>query len=427
MPKKNNMTELEKKQIAMLLANNKMLEETKKQMEEHEKLTNKPIPNDIKELVNNLSQSINNNFPENIIQNAKEFSYEDMFPPYQEKKQYEIKDKNIMTSNYSTDANNYNNINYYNSNEDNDDIDYYDFREDNDDDVAYDVLTLPSLGQCYKNKKSKIKVAYLTTSDEDLITSPNLYKDGKIIDVLLSRKILDKNIKPEDLVKGDRDAITLWLRITGYGKDLPIRVTDPESETGEAFDSVADLTAIKIKDFNLIGDENGYFEFITPIKNDKIKFKFLTYKELKKYEKIIKNENTKINKIRLGDTISNLERLSKNEILNESDIKNLNKMIQDLKVIYNKMQITDNAAYTKIITTGLIMQIVEVNGNTDRQYIKKYVNNMNTRDSYELRKYINDNEPGVDFTITVKRPENLGGGSFKTFLEFDEYVFINIA
>jgi hypothetical protein len=52
---------------------------------------------------------------------------------------------------------------------------------------------------------------------------------------------------------------------------------------------------------------------------------------------------------------------------------------------------------------------------------------MNTRDSYELRKYINDNEPGVDFTITVKRPENLGGGSFKTFLEFDEYVFINIA
>jgi len=426
MPKKNNMTELEKKQIAMLLANNKMLEETKKQMEEHEKLTNKPIPNDVKELVNNLSQSINDKFPANIIQNAKEFSYEDIFPPYQEKKQYEIKDKNIMTSNYSTDANN-NDINYYNSKEDNDDIDYYDFREDNDDDVAYDVLTLPSLGQCYKNKKSKIKVAYLTTSDEDLITSPNLYKDGKIIDVLLSRKILDKNIKPEDLVKGDRDAITLWLRITGYGKDLPIRVTDPESETGESFDSVADLTAIKIKDFNLIGDENGYFEFITPIKNDKIKFKFLTYKELKKYEKIIKNENTKINKIRLGDTISNLERLSKNEILNESDIKNLNKMIQDLKVIYNKMQITDNAAYTKIITTGLIMQIVEVNGNTDRQYIKKYVNNMNTRDSYELRKYINDNEPGVDFTITVKRPENLGGGSFKTFLDFDEYVFINIA
>jgi len=426
MPKKNNMTELEKKQIAMLLANNKMLEETKKQMEEHEKLTNKPIPNDVKELVNNLSQSINDKFPANIIQNAKEFSYEDIFPPYQEKKQYEIKDKNIMTSNYNNYANN-NDINYYNSKEDNDDIDYYDFREDNDDDVAYDVLTLPSLGQCYKNKKSKIKVAYLTTSDEDLITSPNLYKDGKIIDVLLSRKILDKNIKPEDLVKGDRDAITLWLRITGYGKDLPIRVTDPESETGESFDSVADLTAIKIKDFNLIGDENGYFEFITPIKNDKIKFKFLTYKELKKYEKIIKNENTKINKIRLGDTISNLERLSKNEILNESDIKNLNKMIQDLKVIYNKMQITDNAAYTKIITTGLIMQIVEVNGNTDRQYIKKYVNNMNTRDSYELRKYINDNEPGVDFTITVKRPENLGGGSFKTFLDFDEYVFINIA
>ena len=44
-----------------------------------------------------------------------------------------------------------------------------------------------------------------------------------------------------------------------------------------------------------------------------------------------------------------------------------------------------------------------------------------------LRKYINENEPGMDFEITVERPESLGGGSFKTFLDWDDSVFLNIA
>jgi hypothetical protein len=417
MTKKINKSEEESKQIAILLATQKMLKDTKEKMANHEKLTNKPISNDIKELVNNLNDTLNQNFSQNIIEDANDYSYEELFPEY--KINIEKEDK-VIPPVYNTNTNN---------NET--DIDYYDFREDNDD-VAYDVLTLSSLGQCYKNKKSKIKVAFLTAADEDLITSPNLYKDGKIIDVLLSRKILDKNIKPEDLIKGDRDAIVLWLRITGYGQELPINVSDPNSNTGETFESVVDLTTLKIKDFNLIGDENGYFEFTTPIKNDKLKFKFLSYKELREYEKLIKKENTKIEKIRLNDSILNIEHLLKNEILkneilNESDIKNIYKIIQDLKVIYNKMQIIDNDPYTKIVTTGLLMQIVEVNENKDKQYIKKYIKNMNPRDSYELRKYINTNEPGVDFTITVNRPENLGGGSFETFLEFDEFVFINIA
>jgi hypothetical protein len=37
------------------------------------------------------------------------------------------------------------------------------------------------------------------------------------------------------------------------------------------------------------------------------------------------------------------------------------------------------------------------------------------------------NEPGVDYNITVDRPESLGGGSFKTFLQLDQFLFLNIA
>ena len=81
--------------------------------------------------------------------------------------------------------------------------------------VQYDVIPLPSNGECYPHPIGRVPVAYLTAYDENIISSPNMYRDGKVIDVILERKILDKRIKASDLCQGDRDAIILWLRATG--------------------------------------------------------------------------------------------------------------------------------------------------------------------------------------------------------------------
>lgn len=92
-----------------------------------------------------------------------------------------------------------------------------------------------------------------------------------------------------------------------------------------------------------------------------------------------------------------------------------------------KLASVDDSQYTKIMTNSLQLQIVAINGNYDHEYIRKYINNMPARDSMMLRKYINDNRPGINFDITVERPESLGGGSFQTFLNWDDSVFLNIA
>ena len=73
------------------------------------------------------------------------------------------------------------------------------------------------------------------------------------------------------------------------------------------------------------------------------------------------------------------------------------------------------------------MSIVAVNDNYDRGYITKYIRNMIAKDSLMLRRYILEHEPGVNFEIEVNRPESLGGGSFKTFLEWDDSILLNIA
>ena len=85
------------------------------------------------------------------------------------------------------------------------------------------------------------------------------------------------------------------------------------------------------------------------------------------------------------------------------------------------------APYGHLITNRMEMNIVEVNGNRDRDFIHKYVMRMRSLDSLSFRKYVLDNEPGVNFEVEVERPASLGGGSFTTFLPWNDTVFLHIA
>ena len=76
--------------------------------------------------------------------------------------------------------------------------------------LKYDIIQLPSNGQCYRNKVDRVPVAFLTAYDENIITSPNLYRDGLVIDYLLKSKVVNSEINVEDLVSGDADAIILY-------------------------------------------------------------------------------------------------------------------------------------------------------------------------------------------------------------------------
>ena len=154
--------------------------------------------------------------------------------------------------------------------------------------AQFDVIPLPSNGQCYKNKIDRVPVSYLTAYDENIITSPNLYKDGLVIDYLLKNKLETDEINVDDLVSGDADAIILYLRATSYGADFPIVVRDPES--GEQIETTVDLTTLKSREFNLVGDENGFFDFETPLRHDKIKFRYLTRKQERQLRKITELE-----------------------------------------------------------------------------------------------------------------------------------------
>ena len=307
----------------------------------------------------------------------------------------------------------------------NKDIDYIPKKTSFEAHETFDMIPLPSKGECYKTKTSKVPVSYLTAYDENMIIAPNLYRDKLIIDTMLEQKVMSDEVAPRDMLEGDRDAIILFLRASGYGNEYPITATD--DVTGEEFHATVDLSKISYKPFKLKGDANGYFDFELPHSKDQIKFRFLTHQNNLDLQKFEEMENEVLKKARLMYFAGEIEDfLDTDEVLDKPDKVKVREAIRTLESWSDKID-EEELLYTHVVTNRLEMSIMSVNGITDRDYIKQYVRNMNVRDSSALRKYITDNEPGLDYNIEVEKPESLGGGSMPAFLQLDQLVFLNIA
>ena len=89
--------------------------------------------------------------------------------------------------------------------------------------LPHDVVPLPSDGVFYKNKKKSLKVGYLTASDENIL----LAGGNDITLSLLRNKIYEPDVRIEDLLEGDVEAILIFLRNTAFGSDLEVTLTDP--------------------------------------------------------------------------------------------------------------------------------------------------------------------------------------------------------
>lgn len=291
--------------------------------------------------------------------------------------------------------------------------------------ATFDVIPLPSKGEAYADKIAKMSVAYLTAYDENMIVSPNLYRDNLILDYILQEKLLSKEIDPMDLLEGDRDAIILFLRASGYGNEYPITATD--EATGKEFEAIVDLSKLKYKEFKLKGDSKGWFPFTLPVSGAEIKFRFPTHRDVILLEKMQANEDNKVKKESISKCVETLDLFIEgdNEVSRDDKIK-IRQAIRTIESWSNNMDDENQIKFNHALTNKLNLLIMAVNGITDKQYINDFIRRMNVKDSTALRRYMTQNEPGVDYNIEIEKPASLGGGSYKTFLQLDQFLFLNI-
>ena len=217
--------------------------------------------------------------------------------------------------------------------------------------LPHDVVQLPSGGIFYKNKNKSVKVGYLTASDENLLANVGNNNQNVVIS-LIRNKLYEPDLKPEDLLETDIQAILIFLRNTSFGPEYTLVLNDPT--TNKNFDHTVILDELNIKKINQQPDSDGTFTIILPKTNDTIKIKPLT----------------------LGET---------NEIEN---------MIQNYP----------QGRVAPIVTYRLLKMILEVNGNSDKSKIATYIESLPIADSKYIRNFIRDNTPSLDLKKTVKAP-----------------------
>ena len=157
-----------------------------------------------------------------------------------------------------------------------------------------EFVDLPSKGAHYReghplHDKDTIEIRYMTARDEDILTSRSLLKKGVAIDRLLQNIVVDKKINVDDLLIGDKNALVIAARITGYGANYETKIMCPACATH--CKSSFDLGTVKVVDTEIPEEvdktSNGTFIVIPPRIKAQVELKLLTGADEKKLAKTI--------------------------------------------------------------------------------------------------------------------------------------------
>jgi hypothetical protein len=218
--------------------------------------------------------------------------------------------------------------------------------------LPHDVVKLPTGGVFYKSKKKSVKVGYLTAADENLIVSAlNNNKDGVVM-TLLRNKVYEHDLRPEELMDSDIQAILIFLRNTSFGSEYNLNLVDPS--TKKSFSTSISLDELNIKKCNHKPDDNGLFTTTLPRSGASVKLKPLSFSDELELDKLAEQYPA-------GITVPK-------------------------------------------ITWRLNKQIIELNGDTDRGNISQFIEAMPIFDSKYIRKFLDENMPGLDLTRTAIAP-----------------------
>jgi hypothetical protein len=233
--------------------------------------------------------------------------------------------------------------------------------------LVFDVPTidvpLPSMGSVYPeghplSGKTSVVISSMTAAQENILTNKSLAKKGTLLTQFVQSCLQDKKINAREMLMGDRSVIMIAARISGYGADYKFKVSCTECE--EKSQQVFNLEKFPIRYLSLKPVENGMnlFEMTLPQTKAVVRFRFLTGADEEEFS-VAQTQKKKI-----GPGVGDAD----------------------------------------IITSGLIQSVVSINGITDRNQIALAIPRMPAFDSKALRRFIQDNEPGMQLNGEMTCP-----------------------
>ena len=221
-----------------------------------------------------------------------------------------------------------------------------------------EFVELPTGGKHYPeghplHGKDCVEIRYMTAKDEDILSSRTLLKKGLAIDRLLQNILVDQSIDINTLYIGDKNAILVAARITGYGEAYKAMITCPECLSKNEIEF--DLSQLKTYqgddwgDFDVKKHTDDRFIITLPHTGVDVEVRLLTAKD--------------------EDYLSKLSESKKKKNLPESNL-----------------------------TDQIRMIVVSVNGHTDPKSLKAFTDGLPARDSRYLRAAYEKVIPNVDMS-----------------------------
>ena len=229
--------------------------------------------------------------------------------------------------------------------------------------IPTEFVDLPSRGQFYAPGHplcgaEHVEIKQMTAKEEDILTSRSLIKKGVAIDRLVRSIIVDKTIDPHSLLVGDRNAILVACRVSGYGNIYSTKVSCPACSTTQKYEF--DLNLAKIK-----GPQEHTDEYAT-----------------QQYDVASNGDGT------FDITLPQSKLIITARLLNGADERQIGAQMES-----DRKRKTE-----RTISRQLATMIVAVNGNDTQEAVQYVASNLPSIDSIYLRNAYKYVAPNLDLT-----------------------------
>ena len=220
-----------------------------------------------------------------------------------------------------------------------------------------EFVDLPTRGKNYPeghplHNLDQVEIRFMTAKDEDTLSSRTLLKKGLAIERFLQNIFIDKSIDVNTLTIGDKNAVLIASRITGYGPEYVTNVTCPACGTTNRHEfDISDLDVYHGDEWEDYDIQSHGENFIVKVPYSKVDVEVRTLTS------------------RDEQYLSKLTESKKKKGLPEASLTDQMKMI-----------------------------VVSVNGHTDSKSVATFVDGMPARDSIYLRKAYERVVPNIDLT-----------------------------
>jgi len=212
-------------------------------------------------------------------------------------------------------------------------------------------IELPSKGRGYPDNhplkdKEVIEIFHMTAKDEDILTSETLIKQGVVLDRFVENILVDKSIKLNSILIGDKNAILIESRILGYGLDYNAEMICPN-----CFTSCKIQYDLNNRTLHYGSDDepnqNGFYSLKLPESGVELEVKLLTSED-------------------------------------------------EAKMIKRNTETKKKKSTNSLVTDQYKLMIASANGITDRTQINEFAEMMPLKDSLVLKKFYRAITPNVE-------------------------------